>query len=74
MAIVNLKSYRLAKEFSKDAKDIMKVLDLTEKALAHFSHYKPVKAILSELRNQKGILSAHQATAEKILEQKEVEK
>ena len=72
--LVNLKSYRLAKEFSKDAKDIMKVLDLTEKALAHFSHYKPVKSVLSELRNQKGILSAHQAVAAKILNKEEVEK
>jgi hypothetical protein len=72
--LVNLRSYKMAKEFSKDAKDIMKVLELTQKALAHFNHYKPVKAILVEVTNQKGILAAHLATAEKILSKQEVEK
>jgi len=73
MALINLKSYRLAKEFEKDSKDMLKVIDLTQRGLVIFRHYKPIKAILAVLTDQKAILQAHLVTANKILEQKEVE-
>ena len=72
--LVNLKSYKLAKEFDKDAKTMLKVIDLTQRSLVHFRHYKPIKAILAELTNQKGILEAHLSTAQKILSKEEVKK
>ena len=70
--LINLRSWKLAKTFTEDSKSILKVLDLTERSLTLFKHYKPIKAILLEISNQKVILESHLLTAKKILDKKEV--
>lgn len=65
--LVDLRTYKVAKNFIKDAKSFMKSIDGALKTLHPFSHYKPVSNIIAELRNNKSILLAHLSTAEKIV-------
>lgn len=65
--LIPLKDYKIAKKFKEDSKEIMKVIDLSLKALSHFKYYTPVKKIINELTDQKSILQAHLNTAEKVL-------
>ena len=67
MTLVKLNDYKIAKKFKADSIEIMKVINLTNKALAHFKYYTPVKKILLEIENQTAILNAHLSTADKLL-------
>lgn len=70
--ITNLRSYRLAKKLKKDSESFLRVIDLSIRGLKPFVVYVPIKKILHELEEQKGILQSHLNTAEKILSKKEV--
>ena len=65
--LIPLKDYKIAKKFKEDSVEIMKVIDLSLKALTFYKYYTPVKKIINELTNQKSILQAHLNTAEKVL-------
>lgn len=67
--LVKLKDYKIAKKYKTDSTEILKVIDLATRALIHFKYYTPVKKILSEMNDQKAILLAHLATADKLLNQ-----
>jgi hypothetical protein len=67
MKLVKLKDYKLAKAFTEDSKSFLRVLELSLRGLAPFSHYKPVASVIHSLLNNKEILEAHLTTAKKIL-------
>lgn len=67
--VVDLKNYKVAKQFNSDAKVILKIVDLAIRGFQPFSHYKPVGEILSVLKSNKSILEAHAVTASKMLAQ-----
>lgn len=67
--IVNLKNYKVAKKYAEDAVNILKVVDLAMRGLQLYRHYKPVAAMLSDLKDNKVMLEAHLQTANKILAQ-----
>lgn len=70
MSIINLKNYKLAKEYKDDSSDILKVIDLSIRGLQGFNKYKPVMHLLGDLKNTKALLEAHLKTADKILGEK----
>jgi hypothetical protein len=67
MSVVKLHDFKVAKKFKEDSKEIMKVIDLSLRALTLYKYYTPVKKIINELTDQKSILQAHLNTAEKVL-------
>lgn len=67
MSVVKIKDYRIAKKYSQDSIEILKVLDLTTRALSLYKYYTPVKKILASIVDEKAILMAHLNTAEKLL-------
>lgn len=67
MNLIKLKDYKVAKTFKADSEEILKVITLSTKALTFYKHYKPVAALIRELKNQEVILNAHLNTANKIL-------
>lgn len=67
MNIVNIQHYKTARQYVKDAKIILKVLDLTVRGLSPFAQYKPVSSILNEITNSRTMLEIHLKTANKIL-------
>jgi hypothetical protein len=72
MAVIQLKSYRIAKQYSKDAEVFMRILSLTIEGLQHYSRYKPIGEIVASLKSNKQTLDAHLQSAQKILAKKEV--
>lgn len=67
MPITNITHYRFAKRYAEDAKDILKVVDLTTKALQPFQQYKPVVDIIDQLTKSKSVLEAHLQKAQQVL-------
>jgi hypothetical protein len=65
--VVNLQNYKLAKEFIKDSKMVLRALELSIRALTPFNKYKPISQVLGEMRAQKAIMEAHLRTAHKII-------
>lgn len=72
MDVINLKSYKVAKEYAKDSEEFLKVIDLSIRALSFYNKYKPVSSILYSLKDNKAILEAHLNTAKKIIKSSKV--
>jgi hypothetical protein len=51
--LVNLKNFKLAKEFRQDAVEILKVYNLTLQALQHFKKYRTVQNSIDALERDK---------------------
>ncbi len=64
---INLKNYKIAKEFIEDGALILKLVNLSMPGLNKFTKYKPVANMLSDINSQKAILEAHMRTAKKIV-------
>lgn len=58
--IHDLNNYKHSKKILDDLKSIIKVVDLTAKALTHFKMYMPVARLLRELEKEKKILEVYQ--------------
>ena len=67
IVVVNLKNYKVAKQFLSDYAVVEKLLLLSIQGLSKFKHYKPINQAIHELRNALLIMQAHQKTAEKIV-------
>lgn len=65
--LVKLKDYKIARKYKQDSVEILKVLDLTTRALSLYKYYTPVKKILANIVDERAILMAHLNTAEKLL-------
>lgn len=62
MSVHDLKKARLkknAKTAVDNIQDVLKVINLTERALKPFKVYKPVQAIMQTLKDEKSILESH---------------
>lgn len=71
MKIHDLKTARQIKNVKialDNIKDILKVLDLTIKALEHFKGYRAVQAILATIKYEKTILDAQMMQFKKLKE------
>lgn len=66
--LIELKSYRLAKQYAADYLIIEKIISLTITGLETFKYYKPIANLIYELKNTQTIMRAHASTAEKLLQ------
>ena len=72
MAVIEMRSYKIAKKFTEDSTSFMRIIELATQGLSQYNHYKPIANILHELATNKQVLEAHLESAKKILAKKEV--
>lgn len=65
-SIKGYKEYKQAKVHLEHLEAILKVLNLTQKGLSHFSVYIPVYKILDCIKEQKTVLESH-VTKQKLI-------
>lgn len=73
MSVTNLGSFKDKKKFKRyieDLEKILKVIDLAQKGLIHFKHYRYVQEIVSVLETNKTLFDMHKKKYEKALENK----
>lgn len=68
--INNLHSYKKAKVIVKDLEQIVNAMDLSIRALTHFTKYIPVRESVSILENNKTLLEIHLSKQRKIIANK----
>jgi len=68
--INNLHSYKKAKVIVKDLEQVINAMDLSIRALVHFSKYIPVRESVSILENNKTLLEIHLNKQRKIIANK----
>ena len=69
ISIKDFKQKKLVIQLVKDLEEILSRINITNKSLSQYKHYKPVSHILVELTNNRAILEAHLNKYKRFLEE-----